>query len=333
MLNIHPSLTHHKTLAFFLGLVLNMSLLSSNGYAQNWPNKTVKFIMPSAAASSPDRLTRMVAEQLSKKWGQSVIVENKPGATSMLGTDYVAKSAPDGYTLLSTFTSFVQIPALFKKITYNTEHDLIPITQLVDVETIFLVRADSPYQTLDDFVNAAKVAKIPLSFGSFGSGSSFHIYGEKLAKAKGITLTHVPYKGEALSTLDLVGGQLDSSFASIGTALPHIKSGKLRALGLVMPHRSKILPEVPTFLELNAKPPDISGWFGVLAPTGTPQPILNKIYTDIKEILERPESLKMLREQGMEPVLSTPEVFAAKIHEDLIRWKTLLPEVNIQPGD
>ena len=148
MLNIHPSLTHHKTLAFFLGLVLNMSLLSSNGYAQNWPNKTVKFIMPSAAASSPDRLTRMVAEQLSKKWGQSVIVENKPGATSMLGTDYVAKSAPDGYTLLSTFTSFVQIPALFKKITYNTEHDLIPITPLVDVETIFLVRADSPYPPL-----------------------------------------------------------------------------------------------------------------------------------------------------------------------------------------
>lgn len=289
--------------------------------------------MPSAAASSPDRLTRMVAEQLSKKWGQSVIVENKPGATSMLGTDFVAKAAPDGYTLLSTFTSFVQIPALIKKIPYNTEQDLLPITQLVDVETIFLVRADSPYQTFEDFVSAAKTAKVPLSFGSFGSGSSFHIYGEKLAKAKNITLTHVPYKGEALSTLDLVGGQLDSSFASIGTALPHIKSGKLRALGLVMPQRSKILPEVPTFLELNAKPPDISGWFGMFAPAGTPRAVVNKVYLDVKEVLERPESLKMLREQGMEPVLSTPEVFATKIHEDLLRWRMLLPEVNIQPGD
>jgi len=316
-----------KWLAAFLMLICTFA------HAQNWPTKTVKFVMPSAAASSPDRLTRMIAEQLSKKWGQSVIVENKPGATSMLGTDYVAKSAPDGYTLLSTFTSFVQIPALFKKITYNTERDLIPITQLVDVETIFLVRAESPFQTMDDFVNAAKVAKVPLSFGSFGSGSSFHIYGEKLAKAKNITLTHVPYKGEALSTLDLVGGQLDSSFASIGTAMPHIKSGKLRALGIVMPHRSKILPEVPTFLELNAKPPDISGWFGVFAPAGTPNAILIKVYLDIKEVLERPESVKIMREQGMEPILSSPEVFASKIHEDLIRWKTLLPEVNIQPGD
>ncbi len=303
-----------KWLAAFLMLICTFA------HAQNWPTKTVKFVMPSAAASSPDRLTRMIAEQLSKKWGQSVIVENKPGATSMLGTDYVAKSAPDGYTLLSTFTSFVQIPALFKKITYNTERDLIPITQLVDVETIFLVRAESPFQTMDDFVNAAKVAKVPLSFGSFGSGSSFHIYGEKLAKAKNITLTHVPYKGEALSTLDLVGGQLDSSFASIGTAMPHIKSGKLRALGIVMPHRSKILPEVPTFLELNAKPPDISGWFGVFAPAGTPNAILIKVYLDIKEVLERPESVKIMREQGMEPILSSPEVFASKIHEDLIRW-------------
>ncbi len=314
-------------------LVVFLMLTCTFAQAQNWPTKTVKFIMPSAAASSPDRLTRMVAEQLSKKWGQSVIVENKPGATSMLGTDYVAKSAPDGYTLLSTFTSFVQIPALFKKIPYHTERDLIPITQLVDVETIFLVRAESPFQTMEDFVSAAKVAKVPLSFGSFGSGSSFHIYGEKLAKAKNITLTHIPYKGEALSTLDLVGGQLDASFASIGTAMPHIKSGKLRALGIVMPHRSKILPEVPTFLELNAKPPDISGWFGVFAPAGTPNAILNKVYLDIKEVLDRPESVKIMREQGMEPVLSPPEVFASKIHEDLLRWKSLLPEVNIQPGD
>jgi tripartite-type tricarboxylate transporter receptor subunit TctC len=310
-----------------------ISSLSSFAWGQSWPAKTVKFIVPSAAASSPDRLTRLVAEQLSKKWGQSVIVENKPGATSMLGTDFVAKSSPDGYTLLSTFTSFVQIPALFKNITYNTERDLAPVTQMVDVETIFVVRGDSPYQTLNDFVLAAKKAKVPLSFGSFGSGSSFHIYGEKLAKAKNITLTHVPYKGEALSTMDLVGGQLDSSFASIGTALPFLKSGKLRALGIVMPNRSNILPDVPTFLELNAKPPDITGWFGVLAPGGTPEAITVKIQQDIKEILERPENTKILHEQGMTPILSTPTAFAQKIHEDLQRWRTLLPEVDIHPGD
>lgn len=300
---------------------------------QAWPAKPVKLVVPSPAGGSPDRVTRMVAERLSKKWGQPVIVDNKAGATSMIGTDLVAKSPADGYTFLSTFTSFVQVPGLFKKIPYDTERDLVAVTQMVGVETVFLVRADSPYKTMREFVTAAKTAKPPFSYGTFGSGSSFHIYGEKLSKATGMEMIHVPYKGESASTSDLLGGQLTSAFASIGTSLPFIKAGKLRALGIIMPQRSKVLPDVPTFTELGAAPPDVGGWFGILAPAGTPAPIVQKVSADIREILEQPDVVAILREQGLEPVGSTPEAFAARIRGDLGRWKTLLPEVGIQPGD
>ena len=143
---------------------------------------------------------------------------------------------------MSTFTSFVQVPALFRKIPYDTEKDLVPVTQMVGVETVFLVRTESPWRTMQEFADAAKSARPPLSYATFGSGSSFHIYGEKLAKALGFEMTHVPYKGEAQSTSDLLGGQVSSGFASIGTALPHIRAGKLRALAIVMPQRSKVLP-------------------------------------------------------------------------------------------
>jgi tripartite-type tricarboxylate transporter receptor subunit TctC len=298
-----------------------------------WPTRPVRLVVPSPAGGSPDRVTRLVAERLAKKWNQSVLVENKAGATSMIGTEFVAKSPPDGYTLLSTFTSFVQVPALFKKIPYDTERDLVPVTQMVGVETVFLVRTESPWRTMQEFADSAKAAKPRLSYATFGSGSSFHIYGEKLAKALGFEMTHVPYKGEAQSTTDLLGGQVSSGFASIGTALPHIRAGKLRALAIVMPQRSKVLPDVPTMTEAGVQMPDVGGWFGVLAPAGTPAPVVQKVSADIAEVLRQPDVVAILREQGLEPVGSSPDQFATRIKGDLGRWKALLPEVGIQPGD
>lgn len=298
-----------------------------------WPTRTVKFIVPSNAGGSPDRVTRLLAERLSRKWGQPVIVENKAGATSIIGTDLVAKSSPDGYTLLSTFTSLVQVPALFLRVPYDTERDLVPITQTVGVDVLFLVRADSPYKALKDFSAAAKTAKPPLSYGSFGNGSSFHIYGEKMRKSLGIDLVHVPYKGELPSTADLLGGQISSSFASVGTALPSLKDGRLRPLGLVGVKRSTVLPDVPTVAELGVSMPDVTGWFGILAPVGTPEPIIRKVAADIREILSEPDVARTLREQGLEPVASTPTAFRARLQSDLSQWKQLLPEVGITPSD
>ncbi|MET4575414.1 Bug family tripartite tricarboxylate transporter substrate binding protein [Ottowia thiooxydans] len=298
-----------------------------------WPTRAVKFVVPSNAGGSPDRVTRLLAERLSKKWGQPTVVENKAGATSIIGTDFVAKSPADGYTMLSTFTSLVQVPALFKRVPYDTERDLVAVTQTVAVDVLFLVRADSPYKTLQDFAAAAKTAKPPLSYGSFGNGSSFHIYGEKLAQSMGVDLTHVPYKGELPSTTDLLGGQLSSSFASVGTALPFLTDGRLRPLGVASTKRSPVLPNVPTLGELGMNMPDLVGWFGVLAPAGTPAPIIQKVATDIREILTQPDVVKILRDQGLEPVASSPEAFQRRLNEDLVQWKKLLPEVGIKPAD
>src|SRR5437868_15479842 len=174
---------------------------ASVSHAQAWPTKPVKFVMPSPPASSPDRYTRYLAERLAHKWGVPVLVENKPGATAMIGTEYVAKQPADGYTLLSTFTSYVQAPILFKA-PYDPEKDFAPVNQAISAEVIMEVHADSPYKTFADVIAAAK--KQRLSYGSFGNGSSFHIYGEAVKRAMAVDMTHVPYKGEALILTDLL---------------------------------------------------------------------------------------------------------------------------------
>ena len=286
-----------------------------------WPNKTVKIIMPSLPAGSPDRVTRMVAEKLSVRWGQPVVVEYKPGATTVIGTDFVARAPADGYTLLSTFTSLVQAPALLPKVPWDPERDFTPIVQLIRSEVILLVRSDSPYKTLGEFIAGAKTAKAngaPLNYASFGNASSFHIYGEALKRGAGIDLTHIPYKGEAASIVDLIGGQVVSSFNSIGTAMPHIKSGRVRPLALVGSVRSKVLPEVPTFGEAGVAKLDTSGWFGMLAPAGTPRSIVDKIANDTAQILALPEVTETLRGQGLEPTGLGPDAFARFLHEDLL---------------
>ena len=299
-----------------------------------WPNKTVKIIMPSLPAGSPDRVTRMVAEKLSVRWGQPVVVEYKPGATTVIGTDFVARAPADGYTLLSTFTSLVQAPALLPKVPWDPERDFTPIVQLIRSEVILLVRSDSPYKTLGEFIAGAKTAKAngaPLNYASFGNASSFHIYGEALKRGAGIDLTHIPYKGEAASIVDLIGGQVVSSFNSIGTAMPHIKSGRVRPLALVGSVRSKVLPEVPTFGEAGVAKLDTSGWFGMLAPAGTPRPIIDRLNQEIVKLLKSPEVRDRLIADGTDPAPTTPEEFAAYIKSETEKWTKVIRAAGIKP--
>jgi tripartite-type tricarboxylate transporter receptor subunit TctC len=307
--------------------------LSVGQTAAPWPTKPVKIIMPSLPAGSPDRVTRMVVDKLSVRWGQPVVVEYKPGATTVIGTDFVARAPADGYTLLSTFTSLVQAPALLPKVPWDAERDFTPIVQFIRSEVVLLVRSDSPYKTLGEFIEGAKAAKAsgaPLNYASFGNASSFHIYGEALKRGAGIDLTHVPYKGESASIVDLMSGQVVSSFNSIGTAMPHLKSGRVRALALVGATRSKVMPEVPTFGEAGVPNLDTSGWFGMLAPAGTPRHIVDKIATDTAQILALPEVVEVLRGQGLEPTGLGPDAFARFLREDLRRWKSLILELGIK---
>lgn len=301
-------------------------------FAQAWPSKPVKIVMPSPPASSPDRYTRLLAEKLTQKWGVPVVVENKPGATAMIGTEYVAKQPADGYTLLSTFTSFVQAPILFPNAPYDPEKDFAPVTQTMLAEVIMEVRADSPYKTYADLIAAAK-AGAKLSYGSFGNGSSFHIYGETVKRSAGIQMTHVPYKGEALILNDLLGGQIDVGFNSIGTALPQIKAGKVRPMAIVSATRSKALPDVPAFPELGVPKLNGGAWFGFFAPAGTPKAVVEKISADVNFFLLQPEMQKWLRDQGLEPTGMTPGEFTQFIKADLAKWRQLITELGIKPND
>jgi tripartite-type tricarboxylate transporter receptor subunit TctC len=307
-------------------------LLPALAHAQAWPSRPVKFVMPSPPASSPDRYTRLLAEKLSQKWGVPVVVENKPGATAMIGTEYVAKQPADGYTLLSTFTSFVQAPILFPNAPYDPEKDFAPVTQTMLAEVIMEVRADSPYRTLADLVAAAKAGP-RLSYGSFGNGSSFHIYGETVKQATGIEMTHVPYKGEALILTDLLGGQITAGFNSIGTALPQIKAGRIRPLAIVGSSRSKALPDVPTFPELGIAKLSGGAWFGIFAPAGTSKAVVEKISADINFFLAQPDMQKWLRDQGLEPTGMTPDQFTQFIRADLAKWRQLITELGIKAND
>ncbi len=307
-------------------------LVPALAQAQAWPTKPVKFVMPSPPASSPDRYTRLLAEKLSQKWGVPVVVENKPGATAMIGTEFVSKQPADGYTLLSTFTSFVQAPILFPNAPYDPEKDFAPVTQTMLAEVIMEVHADSPYKTFADVIAAAK-AGTRLSYGSFGNGSSFHIYGETVKRTMGVEMTHVPYKGEALILNDLLGGQINVGFNSIGTALPQIKAGKVRPLAIVSASRSRALPDVPTFPELGVPKLNGGAWFGIFAPAGTPKAVVEKISADINFFLNQPDMQKWLRDQGLEPTGMTPDQFTQFIKADLAKWRQLITELGIKPND
>jgi tripartite-type tricarboxylate transporter receptor subunit TctC len=312
-----------KTRRLLLGIAA-MSLLPIAGHAQEWPTRPVRIILPSAPASSPDRLTRLIAERLSKQWGQPVIVDNRPGASTRIGAYEVARAGPDGYTLLSTFGTHTMAKLLNPDTPYDPVTDFAAITQYATPEVVMLVRSDSPYRSLSDLAAGYKTTGKPMQYGHFGNGSSFHFYGLVVGRNAGIEVVPVPYKGEALHLADLLGGHLDVSFNSVGTALPHI-----RALAIVAPARSKVLPDVPTFTELGYEGMERGGWFGFLAPAGTPPSVVEKVARDIRAIVTEPSMTKLMRDQGIEPVASSPKEFEKAIPLEVQQWRKLMKEFNV----
>ncbi len=320
-----------KTRRLLLGIAA-MSLLPIAGHAQEWPTKPVRIILPSAPASSPDRLTRLIAERLSKQWGQPVIVDNRPGASTRIGAQEVARAAPDGYTLLSTFGTHTMAKLMNPDTPYDPVTDFAAITQYATPEVVMLVRSDSPYRSLSDLSAGYKTSGKPMQYGHFGNGSSFHFYGLVVGRNAGIEVVPVPYKGEALHLADLLGGHLEVSFNSVGTALPHIRSGKVRALAIVAPGRSKVLPDVPTFTELSYEGMERGGWFGFMAPAGTPPSVVEKVSRDIRAIIAEPSMTKLMRDQGIEPVTSSPKEFEKAIPLEVQQWRKLMKEFNVTGG-
>ena len=299
--------------------------------AQDWPARAVTIVVPFPAGGTTDLVARALGEQLGKSLGQPVIVENKPGAGTTLGADYVAKSKPDGYTLLMGAVHHTIAPSVYKKLPYDFAKDLAPVTTVAMVPNVLVVNPEvTPVKTVAELVALAKASPGKLSFGSNGNGTAQHLIGTIFQNLTGTTLLHVPYKGSAPLTADLLGGQVNMSFDSITTLTPHISTGKLRALAVITGKRSPLLPDVPTVEESGLKEFGIETWYGVLAPAGTPKPIVDRLNSPMLAIIKSPEFAKRVGLGGCEPLGSSPAEFAARISAETTRFAKIVQDGKIQ---
>jgi tripartite-type tricarboxylate transporter receptor subunit TctC len=305
--------------------------LAGTAAAQNWPAKPIRIIAPYAAGGTNDIAARILAERLSPRLGQQVVVENKAGANTRIATEFVAKSAPDGYTLFFCAAPHSTNPGLYEKLPYDTVKDFAPIAQAVTVPLFFLVPSASPIKNAKDLIEFAKKDPAYANVGSPGNGSAPHLAIELLNSLSGSPLTHIPYKGDAPAIQDLLGGRLGASADPIAPALPHVKAGKLRAISVASPQRYSLLPDVPTLAEQGFPGAEAFAWFGLLAPAGTPSEVVAKLNAEVNLALKQPEVSEKLIGLGMTPVGGTPEQFGAFIRADIDKWTKLIRARNIKP--
>jgi tripartite-type tricarboxylate transporter receptor subunit TctC len=309
--------------------VLAAGLTGGAAIAQTWPSKPLTLLVPFATGGTTDVLARAVGQELSKSLGQPVIVENKGGAGATLGADYVAKSRPDGYTLLVGAVHHTIATSVYKKLGYDFQKDFAPVTTLALVPNVLVVSQNLPAKNITELMALAKASPGKYTYGSNGNGTGQHLIGAQFEKMAGVQLLHVPYKGSGPLTIDLLGGQVDMSFDTIPPVLSHIKAGKLRPLAVTTIKRSPALPDVPTLDEAGLKGFDQGTWFGILAPVATPKEIVTRLNTEIVKIVKSPEFKKKLEEMGAEPIGNTQAEMAAQIKADTERYAKLVKEAKV----
>jgi tripartite-type tricarboxylate transporter receptor subunit TctC len=299
--------------------------------AQSWPAKPIHLISPYPPGGTNDVTGRIVGDKLAARLGQPVLVENKPGANTRIAAEYVAKSAPDGYTLFWVAAPHTVNPALYGKLPYDTVTAFAPVAQTVMLPVLLTVPAASPAKTLKEFLELAKKDPKFTTVSSPGNGSGPHLAIELLIASSGAPLAHVPYKGDAPALNDLLGGQLAAGMAAFGTPLPHVKSGKLRALAVVSRQRMPQLPDVPTFAEAGYPQVDAFAWFGMLAPAGTPEPVIARLNTEVNAVLSLPDVRARFEQLGALPIGGTPAEFDRFIRADIEKWTRVVKERGIKP--
>ena len=289
-----------------------------------WPSKPVRLVVPFAPGGSTDVIARMMAQKLTELWGQTVVVDNRAGAGGNLGADIVAKSPADGYTLLFASGSITINPQLYKRMPFDTRKDLVPITNVASGPMLVVVPDDSPTKTVKDLIAIAKAKPGTLNFGSAGVGSQVHLAGENFADAAGIDIVHVPYKGEAPAYTDLMAHQTQMMVGNFAAASALLGKGRLRALAVTGRQRSPLLPDVPTVAESGLPGFENTGWFGLLAPAGTPPAVLEKVQRDSLKVLAATDTKARLYVQGMTPVGNTPAEFAKAMDDESQHWATVV---------
>ena len=300
--------------------------------AQPWPSKPVKMVVPFAAGGATDVVARLLAQKLGDAWGQQVVVENKVGAGGNIGADMVAKSLPDGYTLMLTSGALLTSPYMYKgQLGFDPLKDFIPITNCATGPQVIAVNASSSFKDLKDLIVFAKANPKQVTFGSAGIGSQTHLAGENLAYSAGIDLVHVPYKGESAALTDLLGGQIQLVTPNLGGAVSQIQQGRIRALAVTSTARVPQLPDVPPASD-TLPGFENAGWFGLMAPAGTPREIVERAYRDSAHILQSEEFRAALAKQGMVPVANSPSEFAAAMREESNRWAKVIKERGLAPN-
>jgi tripartite-type tricarboxylate transporter receptor subunit TctC len=296
-----------------------LAAFSATAYAQSYPSKPIRMVVPFAAGGPTDVYARSVGQELSRILGQPVIVDNKPGAGGNLGADFVAKSAPDGYNIvLGAVGAFAVNMTLYPKMPYDVLRDFAPVSLIAIVPMMLVVNPALPVKTPRDLVELAKARPGQLTYGSAGNGTSVHMSTEMFKALTGIDMVHVPYKGVAPAMTDLIGGQLQLMFSDATSAIPHAKSGKVRPVAVTK--RIEVMPEIPTFAELGYAGYDPTVWYGVFAPAGTPRDTVVKLNGAIAKALQAPEVRERLISQGANPVSNTPEEFTAFVRDEIARW-------------
>jgi tripartite-type tricarboxylate transporter receptor subunit TctC len=292
----------------------------------SYPNQPVRIVVPYPAGGATDTLARALAAKLQESWGQTVIVDNKPGASGAIGNDFVAKSAPDGHTVLLAITAIVQLPAM-KKLPYDVMKDLRPLVQVASTNSAFVVPLTAQASTLKEFIALAKANKGKYDYGSYGVGTSSHIQGSLLNLQAGLDLAHVPYKGAAPLLQDLKGGQLSSAFIDMATLRPHLEGFKV--LAVTGAQRNRVLPNVPTFAELGFHSFEPVGWFGLFMPAGVPANVAKKFAAEAERILKLPDVVARIESLGMTPGNLAGEDFARVVRSDAQVYAKIIKDANI----
>jgi tripartite-type tricarboxylate transporter receptor subunit TctC len=307
--------------------------LALPGWSQDaWPAKPVKLVVPFPPGGGTDLVARAMGQKLAERLKQPVVIDNKPGASTIIGTDAVAKAVPDGYTLLlSGSTSYSVNPALRAKLPYDPVRDLAPIAIVARTPLVLVVNGSAPWHSVAELVAAAKASPKGIRYATFGSGSGPHLAGELLALAAGVQLQDVPYKGSSQGAIALIGGEIEMGIDTVASVAPHVRSGKLRALGIVGATRSSLLPELPTLAELKLPEATFDAWYGFAAPARTPQPVIDKLVRDVSATMADPAVQAQLRAQGMEPVLIGAAAFRSQMENEISRYRALAHRAGIAP--
>lgn len=319
------------TKPFALALAAAALLAQAQTMAQTaWPERPVRLVVPYSPGGTTDYAARQIAQKLTEQTGKSFFVENKVGASGTIGSDLVAKAAPDGGTFLINDTTYAMLPHLFKKLPWDHASGLVPVTNIVDTPLVVVVATSAPYKTIGELLEAARKNPGKLTFGSGGVGSSTHLGGELLKQNGKLELTHVPYKGAGEALLGVVSGQVDVLVTAAPTAIAQTKGGKARALLVTSPKRLEALPDVPTSAEAGLKGFTATNWFGIAAPKGTPQPVIDKLQAEVKKALAAPDLAKRFSEQGAELGGMPTADFQKYVRSQTDDWGKVIKAAGVQ---